>query len=110
MSSINGGGCYCEWPDTMLAVDGADRICAANADLHMVKVLDTAGNMIARIGRWGNAETLPGPDGNAREPGFSFIYCVAASGDNLYVGDKNLRRIAKIKMDYRHTEEVKVPQ
>lgn len=109
VSSMNGGGCMCEWPDILLAIDGADRICAANSDTHMVKILDTAGNMITRVGRWGNAETVPGPDGNTRNLGFSFIYCVAAAGDNLYVGDKQLRRIAKMTMSYRETKTMEIP-
>ena len=79
----------------------------SDVDLHMVKVLDTAGNMIARIGRWGNAETVPGADGDARQLGFRLIYCLAAAGDNLYVSDKDLRRIAKIKMG--QTIELTVP-
>ena len=105
VSCTNGGGCYCDWPDTHVAVDAADRIFVADVDLHMVKVLDSAGNMIARIGRWGNAETTPGPDGDARRVGFRFLYCLAAAGDSLYVSDKDLRRIAKIRMDYRERKE-----
>jgi hypothetical protein len=106
VSAMNAGGCMCEWPDQMVAVDGADRIFAVNADISVVKVLDAAGNMIARIGRWGSAETLPGADGDARELGFHFIYCVAAAGDRCYVGDKHLRRIAKVGMAYRETRAV----
>ncbi|MGI6416787.1 MAG: hypothetical protein ACOX1P_14035 [Thermoguttaceae bacterium] len=110
VSCTNGGGCYCDWPDMHTAVDAADRIFVADIDLHMVKVLDTAGNMIARIGRWGNAETRPHPGGSARQIGFRLIYCVAAAGDSLFVSDKDLRRIAKIRMDYRQTEQAPVAQ
>jgi hypothetical protein len=109
VSCINGGGCNCDWPDAHLAVDAADRIYAADVDLHLVKVLDTAGNMIARIGRWGNAETRPEPGGSARQIGFRLIYCLAAAGDSLYVSDKDLRRIAKVRMDYREAKEAPVP-
>jgi hypothetical protein len=105
VSCTNGGGCYCDWPDTHLAVDAADRISVADVDLHMIKVLDAAGNMIARIGRWGNAETAPEPGGSARQLGFRLIYCLAAAGDNLYVSDKDLRRISKIRMEYREVKE-----
>jgi hypothetical protein len=81
----------------------------ADVDLHMIKVLDTAGNMIARIGRWGNAETVPGPDGDAAGLGFRLIYCLAAAGDHLFVTDKDLRRVAKVRMDYRESKEASVP-
>lgn len=105
VSCTNGGGCYCDWPDVHLAVDGADRVCVADVDLHMIKILDTAGNMLARVGRWGNAETVPGPDGNPLELGFRMIYCLAAAGDKLYVSDKDLRRIALVQMEYRHLRQ-----
>jgi len=108
VSCTNGGGCYCDWPDMHTAVDAADRIFVADIDLHLVKVLDTAGNMIARIGRWGNAETRPGPDGCARQIGFRLIYCVAAAGDAMFVSDKDLRRIAKIRMDYREEKHAPI--
>jgi hypothetical protein len=103
VSGTGAGGCYCDWPDNHLAIDGADRLFVADVDLHMVKVLDTAGNMIARIGRWGNAETVPGDGADAAHIGFRLIYCLAAAGDHLYVSDKDLRRIAKVRMDYRDT-------
>jgi hypothetical protein len=109
VSGTNGGGCYCDWPDMHTTVDAADRIYAADVDLHMVKVLDTAGNMIARIGRWGNAETLPGEDGHAADLGFRMIYGLAATGDHLFVSDKDLRRIARIRMAYRNIKEADLP-
>ena len=71
---------------------------------------DTAGNTIARFGRWGNAQTKPGPDGNARDLGFRLIYCVTTSGDHVYVSDKDLRRIAQVKMDYRVSRETAIPR
>jgi hypothetical protein len=105
VSCTNAGGCYCDWPDNHLAIDAADRLFVADIDLHTVKVLDTAGNMIARIGRWGNAETLPGLDGDARQLGFRLVYCLAAAGDRLFVSDKDLRRVAQIRMDYREKRQ-----
>jgi hypothetical protein len=37
------------------------------------------------------------------------IYCLAATGDNLYVSDKDLRRIARIRMDYREVKRTPAP-
>ena len=65
--------------------------------------------MITRFGRWGNAQTKPAPDGNARELGFRLIYCVTTVGDNVYVSDKDLRRIARVKMDYRVSRKAAIP-
>ncbi|MBM3858153.1 MAG: hypothetical protein FJ395_00720 [Verrucomicrobia bacterium] len=109
VSPSNGGGCFCDWPDKLVAVDAADRIYAADTDHHLIKVLDTAGNMVGRIGRWGNAETVPGPDGNARQLGFRHLYSMTAAGDSLYVSDKDLRRIAKVRMDYREVRSIPIP-
>ena len=61
------------------------------------------------FGRWGNAETTPGPGGDARDLGFRMIYCLTTSGDAVYVSDKDLRRIAKIEMEYREAKEAQVP-
>lgn len=109
VSDGNAGGCYCDWPGQLLAVDASDRLYAANVDLCLIKVLDTAGNMIGRIGRYGNAETVPAADGYARELGFHSIYSVAASGDHLYATDKDLRRTAKIRLTYRETRHLPLP-
>jgi hypothetical protein len=65
--------------------------------------------MITRFGRWGNAQTMPGPDGNARKLGFRLIYCVTTSCDSVYVSDKDLRRIAQVKMDYRVSRKAAFP-
>ena len=101
--------CACDSPGQLLAVDGADRIWGADIIHHWVKALDTAGNMITRVGWWGNAETVPGEDGDPSQVGFRNIYSVAAHGDSLYVSDKDLRRIAKFKMEYREKKEVALP-
>jgi hypothetical protein len=93
----------CDGPKGLLAVDGADRLFVGDIDHYGVKVVDTAGNVITRFGRFGNAETLPGEDGNAKHLGFRNIYCLAANGEHVWVGDRDLRRIAKVRMAYRET-------
>ncbi len=99
----------CDHPDNLLACDGADRIMAADVDHYSGRVVDAAGNVITRIGRYGNAETVPGPDGDASEMGFRNIYCVDAAGEHVYVGDRDLRRIAKVQMAYRQTVATQIP-
>jgi hypothetical protein len=60
------------------------------------------GTLIARFGRWGNAETVPGKNG-FEEMGFFQVHSMDAAGDELYVVDRALRRVAKFKMKYRQT-------
>ena len=110
VSPCGGGGyCACNWPRQTLAIDGADRIFALDHGHFHVKALDTAGNLICRIGWWGNAETVPGPEGDATQLGFASPYCLSAAGDVLYVSDKDLRRIAKFRMEYRELKTARLP-
>ena len=74
-----------------------------------MKVLDTAGNLIGRIGTWGNAQTVPEAGGNAAELGFWSIFSLDAVGDVLYICDKDLRRIAKFRMKYRDRKAASLP-
>jgi len=99
-SPHSAGGCQCDWPRGVVAIDAADRVFGADAIHHHVKVLDAAGNLIARLGWWGSAQTVPA-DGDARRFGFWNIYGLTAAGDALYVSDKDLRRVAKFRMEYR---------
>jgi hypothetical protein len=108
ISPHTGGGCYCDWQANTLAVDGADRLIVADDDHKRVKVIDTTGNLIATFGCFGNAQTVP-IAGDARDLGFRLIYCIDAVGDTCYVGDKDLRRIARVRMAYRETQEVVLP-
>ena len=100
-----GSQCYCSGPGDTVVVDGADRIIACDGPRRWLKVFDTAGNLITRFGRWGNAETVPGKDG-FKELGFFQVHSMDAAGDELYVVDRCLRRIAKFKMKYRQTVAV----
>ena len=101
-----GSQCSCSGPGDTVVVDGADRIIACDGPRRWLKVFDTAGNLIARFGRWGNAETVPGKNG-FEEMGFFQVHCMDAAGDELYVVDRALRRIAKFKMKYRETVAAK---
>ncbi|MDI9446385.1 MAG: hypothetical protein QM844_19675, partial [Planctomycetota bacterium] len=69
-------------------------------------VLDAAGNLIARIGAWGNAAGQ-GPPGKYPLPevAFGWGYSSAAGGDALYASDKDVRRIVKVRLDYREVTE-----
>ena len=102
--------CRCPVATNCLAVDEADRIFATDYLKYHVKVLDTAGNLIARIGQWGNADCR-GPARHYPEPeiAFGWLHSIDATGDMLYASDKDLRRIAKVRLDYRLVQEKPVP-
>ncbi len=101
-----GGGCQCPVSTNCVAVDGADRVFATDYLRDHVKVLDTAGNLIARIGAWGNAD-CQGPPSKYPLPAvaFGWVYSIAAGSDAFYASDKDLRRIVKVRLDYREVKE-----
>ena len=43
------------------------------------------------------------------EIAFWWVYSIDTYGDFLYASDRDLRRIAKIRMDYRETKESAIP-
>jgi hypothetical protein len=102
--------CRCPVVTNCVAVDEADRILATDYQKYHVKVLDTAGNLIARIGSWGNAECR-GPSSRYPTPeiAFSWLHSIDATRDRLYASDKDLRRIVKVRLDYRRSKETAVP-
>jgi hypothetical protein len=90
-----------------VAIDAADRVFAADYTMYHVKVLDTSGNLITRIGAWGNADCRgPGSTYPRPEIAFGWVHSIDAFGDALYASDKDLRRVVKVRMDYRQTKEV----
>ncbi len=71
-----------------------------------MKVLDTAANLIVRGSRVGKcrlpraAEQVP----CQRSP-FWLVASIAAGSDAFYASDKDLRRIVKVRLDYREVKE-----
>ena len=102
--------CRCPVNTNCVAVDEADRVFCTDYQRYHVKVLDTAGNLIARIGSWGNAECR-GPNSRYPEPeiAFGWLHSIDAVGDTLYASDKDLRRIVKVRLDYRESKETLAP-
>jgi len=115
VSSICGG---CDTDVNTLACDGADRIFSADPIHHRVNVLDPAGHLIARIGTYGNAETVPGESAPAADStaaggdgdrlGFSHVFSISAAGDELFATDRQLQRVARVRMDYRERKAARV--
>jgi hypothetical protein len=47
-------------------------------------------------------------DGDGKKVGFRYLFCLDAVGDLVYVGDRDLQRIAKFRMGYREMKKTKV--
>lgn len=111
VSSVSGGGCSCDTETVNnLAVDDSGRVFATDwANFH-VKVLDAAGNLIGRVGAYGNRD-CQGPNSKFPKPEIAFVrpLSLAVQGDSLYVSDPTLRRVVKVRLEYRQRKETAVP-
>ncbi|HOX07605.1 MAG TPA: hypothetical protein PK280_14490 [Planctomycetota bacterium] len=75
-------------------LDQFDRIYVPDVLRRRVTVLDSAGNVLCRLGSRGNLDTAPEKLGFI-EPGW-----VAAASDRLYVADGSGCRIVRVKLGY----------
>jgi hypothetical protein len=107
------GGCIC-W-NTRPALDLFSRSFLAEIDHYSVAVLDTAGNLILRIGKYGNVDDgkpliLDGGPKNPRSIGgdevalFYAPYLATHSDRRLFIADLGNFRILSVKLGY-HAEE-----
>jgi sugar lactone lactonase YvrE len=95
-------GCACATSD--FAVDAFGRVFHPNVFRFCVEALDAAGNHIARIGAYGNAD-----DGAARAAArsgevapipFAWPGFVACADDRLYVADSLNQRVVIVRLGY----------
>jgi len=107
---INWGdpGCTC-W-NARLAVDGFGRVFIPDVFRFSVDMLDTNGNRIARIGRYGNADSA-GPGSQVPEPEIAFAWpaFTAVDGDKLYVSDTVNTRVTVIRVEPAEEAECPIP-
>jgi DNA-binding beta-propeller fold protein YncE len=73
-------------------VDPFDRVFVPDTIRHRFTVLDAAGNIICRIGQYGNRDS----DGL----GLSSPSSVAAAGDYAFLGDGGNRRLVRVNVTY----------
>ena len=100
-------GCIC-W-NSHLAADEYGRVFAPNPFRFSVEMLDTNGNQLARIGRYGNADSA-GAGSKVPEPeiAFGFPMNVSVSGGKLYVSDAVNRRVTAVKFDHAAEETCEI--
>jgi hypothetical protein len=108
-SDTNWGDPSCVCMTSRLAVDEYGRVFAPAAFLYGVQVLDTNGNPICRIGRYGNADSA-GPGSRVPEPEIAFAWpaLVSISGARVFVVDRNNRRVTVVKFDHAAEETCEI--
>ena len=108
-----GSGCHC-WQESMFALDLYARSFVPEMDQFSVAVLDTNGNLILRMGQYGNVDDGVPLDPKGAPPKTRSIggdeialmhgsYVATLSDRYLYIGDVGNARIAKVKLGY-HAE------
>ncbi|HOX07676.1 MAG TPA: hypothetical protein PK280_14850 [Planctomycetota bacterium] len=108
-SDTNWGDPSCICMTARLAADEYGRVFAPNPYRFSVEMLDTGGNQIARIGRYGNADSA-GPGSKVPEPEIAFAWpaFVSVAGGKVYVGDPDSRRISVIRFEHAAEETFEV--
>ena len=110
-----GTGCAC-W-NTRFAMDYFARSFGPEIDRYSVAVLDSCGNLILRVGRYGNVddgkplEARGGPPQpqalGAGEVGLFYPAYLAVDTDRrLFIADPGNARIVAVKLDYHTTRRV----
>jgi hypothetical protein len=103
-----GVGCGC-W-NARFAFDYFGRSFAPELDRYRVAVLDRGGNLILRIGRYGNADSAgaqsPVPLGGDEVGMVHGAYLATHTDRRLFVADPASDRIFSVRLGYRASERV----
>jgi hypothetical protein len=105
-----GGGCDCY--NARFALDYLGRSFAPEIDHCSVAVLDSAGNLIMRIGQYGNLDSA-GPKSLVPLPGdgvglFYAPYVATHTDKRVFIADPGNGRIVSVKLGYHAVETVAV--
>lgn len=103
-----GGGCACWF--SRFTLDYFARSIAPEPTHYSVSILDASGNLITRVGRYGNVDSA-GPKSlvplGGDEVGLMHACYVGTHTDRrLFISDVGNGRIVSVKLDYHATERV----
>jgi hypothetical protein len=106
-----GGGCACWF--SRFCLDLYARSFAPEPQQFGVAVLDSSGNLITRIGRYGNVDSS-GPQSTVPLGGdevglFHPLYAGTHTDHRLFISDYGNGRIVSVKLDYHQSEKLAVP-
>jgi hypothetical protein len=102
----------CECMQSQLDADPYGRVYAPSAFYSSVEMVDSAGNRLARIGAYGNADSA-GPTSPVPDPEIAFAWptdCDYAEYDGrLYVTDSVNRRVTVVRFDATASAACAIP-
>jgi hypothetical protein len=93
-------GCVCM--PSHLAVDEYGRVFAPDVFRFSVEMLDTNGNQVHRIGRYGNADSKT-------EVAFAWPQFVSVADGKVYVSDPGACRVSVVRFDWSAEEKTAFP-
>lgn len=106
-----GTGCAC-W-NSRMAFDYLNRTFAPELERYSVAVLDSNGNLITRIGRYGNRDSMGPkslkPVGGDEVTMMHGAYLSTLSDKLLYIADISNDRVVSVKLNYATNEIVGLP-
>ncbi len=106
-----GGHCACY--NSRFALDYFARSFAPEVRRFRVAVLDSSGNLILRLGQYGNADSRGAdsavPLGGDEIGLFHPAYVATDTDRRLFIADPGNARIVSVKLDYHATERAAVP-
>jgi len=100
---------HCGCLSGQMDLDDAGNIFVTAMRGFYIQVLDANGNIVTRIGNYGNQDCV-GPGGDFPDPSIAFfvIRGVAISGDKLFVSDYGNRRAVRCALGYRESKSAKL--
>jgi hypothetical protein len=110
VSHIGVFSCTCE--NITFDVDEFGRVFFPDVNLFQVRVIDTAGNALAKFGGYGNAESCGSESKDKAlatpEIAFAWVVGVGATDKYIYTGDSINRRMLRSKIVYAAEESCEV--
>jgi len=118
ISGLSPWNCGAECFGGQICLDADRRVWAPDTFMYCVQAVDGAGNLIARVGRYGN-EDCRGGGGDRVIPGTKVV-CdpevplarpagVAVRRDRLFISDMYAHRIVRCRLDYARTATAPLP-
>jgi len=104
-------------PGAQITLDADERLWVPDSFMYCIKAVDTAGNLMATIGRYGN-EDCRGGGGDKRLAGTNLIIDpeiplarpqgMAVWKDYLFIADMYAHRVMRCKLEYSDTKEIAI--
>jgi len=119
LSGVSSYTCAGECPAAQLAVDADGRVWVPDPALYNVAAVDAAGNLMLRVGAYGN-EDCRGGGGDEMIPGTKIVrspeiplarpFGMAVWRDCLLISDMYSHRVLRARLEFAEAREVALPK